>query len=98
MSKTTGAVATQYLVDDLRRYTHGQLRVSETQILNGSWTTSYYGYDDGGSMRKLTDATDAIINTHREDRELVTRRGAAQRRCTPGGARLKATSARRGGR
>jgi hypothetical protein len=32
-----------------RRYTYGKQRISETQLINGVWITSYYGYDAAGN-------------------------------------------------
>jgi RHS repeat-associated protein len=50
-----------------RRYTYGLQRISETQLLNGAWTTSFYGYDGFGTVRQLTDPTGAVTDTYDYD-------------------------------
>jgi YD repeat-containing protein len=61
VAKTVNGVTTRYLVDDLnptgyaqvveetgavnRTYTYGLQRISENQIVNNTWTPSFYGYD-----------------------------------------------------
>ncbi len=40
-----------------RRYTYGLNRISQNQLISGTWTLSFYGYDGMGSVRFLTDAT-----------------------------------------
>jgi len=50
-----------------RRYTYGLQRISQTQLLNGAWTTSFYGYDGFGSVRQLTDPTGAVTDTYDYD-------------------------------
>jgi RHS repeat-associated protein len=50
-----------------RRYTYGFQRISQTQLLNGAWTTSFYGYDGFGSVRQLTDPTGAVTDTYDYD-------------------------------
>ena len=50
-----------------RQYTFGLQRINENQMLNGSWTPSFYGYDGGGSVRQLTNAAGAITDTYEYD-------------------------------
>jgi RHS repeat-associated protein len=50
-----------------RRYTWGHWLLSQTQLTNGEWTTSYYGYDGHGSVRFLTDSTGAITDNYDYD-------------------------------
>ncbi len=46
-----------------RCYTYGLQRISQTQLLNSAWPTSFYGYDGFGSVRQLTDSTGAVTDT-----------------------------------
>ena len=46
-----------------RRYTHGRLRISQT----AGAATSYYGYDDGGSVRQLFDNAGVTSDTYSYD-------------------------------
>lgn len=41
----------------VRRYTWGHWLLSQTQLVNSTWQTSYYGY---GSVRFLTDAAGPV--------------------------------------
>jgi RHS repeat-associated protein len=50
-----------------RSYTYGLDLISQTQPINGAWTTSYYGYDGHGSVRFLTDASAAVTDTYDYD-------------------------------
>ena len=50
-----------------RRYTNGLQRISQTQFLNSTWATSFYGYDGFGSVRQLTDPTGAVTDTYDYD-------------------------------
>ncbi len=50
-----------------RRYTLGLQRISQTQLLNSAWTTSFYGYDGFGSVRQLTDPTGVVTDTYDYD-------------------------------
>jgi YD repeat-containing protein len=36
-----------------RTYTYGLQRISEDQIVNSTWTPSFYSYDGGGSVRQM---------------------------------------------
>lgn len=49
-----------------RAYVFGHDLISQRQLIGGSWTTSYFGYD-GGSVRFLTDASGAITDTYNYD-------------------------------
>ena len=37
-----------------RQYSYGLQRIDEQQVLNSTWTPSFYGYDGQGSVRQLT--------------------------------------------
>jgi RHS repeat-associated protein len=50
-----------------RRYTYGRQRISETQFINGAWTTSYYGYDGQGNVRQLTNSAGVVTDTYDYD-------------------------------
>ena len=50
-----------------RQYTYGLQRINEAQSINGTWTQSFYGYDGGGSVRQLTNASAAITDTYNYD-------------------------------
>ena len=50
-----------------RTYTYGSDLISETQLTGGHWNTSFYGYDGHGSVRLLTDATEAVTNIYTYD-------------------------------
>jgi RHS repeat-associated protein len=50
-----------------RTYSYGLERISESQTLNGTWTTSFYGYDGHGSVRQLTNSAGAITDTYDYD-------------------------------
>jgi len=50
-----------------RRYTYGQQRISETQLINGSWVTSNYVYDADGNVRQLTNAAGVVTDTYDYD-------------------------------
>lgn len=41
--------------------------ISQTQLINGSWTASFYGFDGHGSVRFLTDTSGAITGTYTFD-------------------------------
>ena len=50
-----------------REYTYGRERISENQVVNSTWTPSFYGYDGGGSVRQLTNAVGAVTDTYDYD-------------------------------
>ena len=83
VAKTVNGVTTRYLVDDLnptgyaqvveetggiaRTYTYGLQRISENQVVNSTWTPSFYGYDGMGSVRQLTNSAGAVTDTYEYD-------------------------------
>jgi RHS repeat-associated protein len=50
-----------------RTYAYGLQRISESQMVNGAWTTSFYGYDGGGSVRQLTNSTGVVTDEFEYD-------------------------------
>jgi RHS repeat-associated protein len=50
-----------------RVYTYGTSRISQSQYLNNTWTTSFYGYDGQGSVRFLTNGNGAITDHYTYD-------------------------------
>jgi RHS repeat-associated protein len=50
-----------------RTYTYGLNRISEDQVVNNTWTTSFYGYDGAGNVRQLTDPSGAITDSYEYD-------------------------------
>jgi RHS repeat-associated protein len=50
-----------------RVYTYGVNRLSESQILSGAWTPSFYGYDGEGHVRYLTGVSGAVTDTYDYD-------------------------------
>jgi len=50
-----------------RTYTYGLQRISENQVVNGTWTPSFYGYDGAGSVRQLTNSAGAVTDTYEYD-------------------------------
>jgi RHS repeat-associated protein len=50
-----------------RSYTYGLQRISESQMLNGTWTMSFYVYDGAGSVRALTDSTGKVTDEYEYD-------------------------------
>jgi RHS repeat-associated protein len=50
-----------------RTYTYGLQRISESQMVNGAWTTSFYGYDGGGSVRQLTNTAGIVTDEYEYD-------------------------------
>jgi RHS repeat-associated protein len=50
-----------------RTYTYGLQRISEDQIVNSTWTPSFYGYDGGGNVRQLTNAAGAVTDSYEYD-------------------------------
>ena len=50
-----------------RTYTYGLQRISEDQIVNNQWTTSFYGYDGGGNVRQLTDSSGVVTDQYEYD-------------------------------
>jgi RHS repeat-associated protein len=50
-----------------RTYTYGIDRISQNQLINGVWTASFYGYDGGGHVRRLTDIAGTQTDTYQYD-------------------------------
>src|ERR1035437_1520267 len=50
-----------------RQYTYGLQRISENQIINNTWTPSFYGYDGMGSVRQLTSLAGGVTDTYNYD-------------------------------
>jgi RHS repeat-associated protein len=50
-----------------RLYSYGLERISETQSISGTATTSFYGYDGHGSVRQLTNSAGALTDTYDYD-------------------------------
>ncbi|HWB32942.1 MAG TPA: RHS repeat-associated core domain-containing protein [Acidobacteriaceae bacterium] len=50
-----------------RTYTYGLQRIDEEQVISGSWTPSFYGYDGAGTVRQLTNASGAVTDTYNYD-------------------------------
>src|SRR5208282_1620441 len=60
------------VVDELqgavsRTYSYGLERINENQILNSTWTPSFYGYDGHGSVRQLTNSSGAVTDSYEYD-------------------------------
>ena len=45
-----------------RQYTYGLQRISQNQPVSNTWTLSFYGYDDSGSVRQLTNAAGTVTD------------------------------------
>jgi RHS repeat-associated protein len=50
-----------------RTYTYGSQRISQNQVVNGTWTASFYGYDGFGNVRQLMDKTGAVTDSYEYD-------------------------------
>jgi RHS repeat-associated protein len=46
-----------------RSYSYGLQRIDVNQLVNNTWTLSFYGYDGSGSVRQLTDTAAAVTDT-----------------------------------
>jgi hypothetical protein len=55
-----------------RSYSYGLQHIDEIQLVNNSWTLSFYGYDGFGSVRQLTNAAGAVTDTYEYDAFSVT--------------------------
>ena len=52
----------------IAQYTHGTMRISQRRFVSGmNWETSYYGYDGGGSVWQLFNATGVVTDTYTYD-------------------------------
>ena len=50
-----------------RTYTYGLQRIDEEQVIDGAWTTSFYGYDGGGNVRNLTNSAGTVTDQYEFD-------------------------------
>ena len=50
-----------------RQYSYGLQRISENQIISGTWTPSFYAYDGMGTVRQLTNISGAVTDTYEYD-------------------------------
>ena len=50
-----------------KTYTYGLQRISENQLVSGTWTPSFYGYDGHGNVRFLTSTAGVLGNTYQFD-------------------------------
>jgi RHS repeat-associated protein len=50
-----------------REYAYGLQRISQDQLISGTWTPSFYGYDGMGSVRQLTNLNGAVTDTYSYD-------------------------------
>jgi RHS repeat-associated protein len=50
-----------------REYAYGLQRISQSQFISNTWTTSYYSYDGLGSVRQLTNAAGAVTDSYEYD-------------------------------
>ncbi len=50
-----------------RTYAYGLQRIDEDQLIEGAWTLSFYGYDEGGSVRNLTGASGVVTDRYEYD-------------------------------
>jgi RHS repeat-associated protein len=57
------------IVDGLvtKQYTFGNMIVSQRQLINGTWTTSYYSFDGHSSVRQLTNESGVVTDTYNYD-------------------------------
>jgi RHS repeat-associated protein len=50
-----------------RTYTYGRQRINQNQVIGTTWTQRFYGYDGGGSVRTLADATGTVTDSYDYD-------------------------------
>jgi len=50
-----------------RTYAYGLQRISENQLISGTWTPSFYGYDGHGNARFLANTSGAVTDTYQFD-------------------------------
>jgi RHS repeat-associated protein len=69
LNPTAYAQVTEEIVNGAvqREYTYGLQRISQNQIINGTWTPSFYGYDGMGSVRMLTSTNGTVTDTYSYD-------------------------------
>jgi RHS repeat-associated protein len=51
----------------VRTYTYSRERISQNQLINGTWKLSFYGYDGSGSVRSLSDVGGTKTDTYDYD-------------------------------
>lgn len=73
MMDTANPTGYAQVVDELqsgtvsRTYSYGLERIDENQVLNSSWTASFYSYDGHGSVRQLTNSAGAVTDNYDYD-------------------------------
>src|SRR6516164_7107219 len=50
-----------------RTYTYGLQRISEYQLISGTWTGSFYQYDGEGNVRQLTSTSGTVTDRYEYD-------------------------------
>src|SRR5437870_11967875 len=50
-----------------RTYAYGLQRISENQLISGTWKPSFYGYDGHGDVRLLTNTAGTVTDTYQYD-------------------------------
>ena len=50
-----------------RTYAYGLQRISENQLISGTWTPSFYGYDGHGNARSLVSAAASVTDSYDYD-------------------------------
>lgn len=50
-----------------RAYSYGLQRIDVIQLVNNTWTLSFYGYDGFGNVRQLTNSTGAVTDSYDYD-------------------------------
>jgi len=50
-----------------RTYAYGLTRISENQLVSGTWKPSFYGYDGHGNVRLLTNTAGAVSDSYDYD-------------------------------
>lgn len=50
-----------------KQYTYGHTIVSQRQLINGVWTTSFYSMDGHGNVRQLTNTDGVVTDTYEYD-------------------------------
>jgi RHS repeat-associated protein len=50
-----------------RTYAYGRQRISENQLISGTWTPSFYGYDGHGNVRFLTNSSGVVTDSYDYD-------------------------------
>ena len=51
----------------VKTYTYGMQRISENQLVSGTWTPTFYGYDGHGNVRFTTNTSGTVGNTYQFD-------------------------------